>query len=83
MSFPIFKIARKASLEESPFSKVIGEIPTLYNFVENSITCVGVFQKVVLLEISRSLVCKSSLLKAKPQPNSLNVQTEIYNVILS
>ena len=45
MSFPIFKIARKASLEESPFSKVIGEIPTLYNFVEKSITCVGVSKK--------------------------------------
>ena len=53
--FRFYKIARRASLAESLFSKVIGEISTLYKSIKNSITCTGVFQKVVLLEISRNL----------------------------
>ena len=60
-----FKSARRASLEESLFSKVIGEISTLYNSVRNSITCTGVFQKVVLLEISRNLQF-ATLVKQNP-----------------
>ena len=55
VSFRYFKIARTASLEESLFSKVIGEIYTLYNSVKNTITYTGVLQKEVLLEISKNL----------------------------
>ena len=71
--FPIFQIARRAFLEESFFSKVIGEISALYNFVRNSITsswCVpkssssGNFKK--------STVC--NITKAKPRPIFLNVR---------
>ena len=51
----LIKIGRRTSLEESLFSKVIGEISTLQNSVKISITCFGVFQKGVLLEISRNL----------------------------
>ena len=53
--FRFFKIARRASLEESLFSKVIGEVSTLYTSVKNPFVCTRVFQKVVLLEISRNL----------------------------
>ena len=61
--FQFFKIARRE--EESIFSKVIEEKSTVYNFVGNSITCTGVFQKVVLLEISRNLQF-ATLLKQNP-----------------
>ena len=55
VSFRFFKIARTVSLEESLFSKVIGEIYTLYNSVKNTITYTDVLQKEVLLEISKNL----------------------------
>ena len=53
--FQFFKIAGRASLEESLFSKVIGEISTSYNSVKNPFTCTGVFRKVVLLKIPKNL----------------------------
>ena len=67
--FRFFKIARRASLGESLFSKVIGEISTVYNSVGNSTTCTGVFQKVVLLEISGDLQF-ATLLKRNPNQSS-------------
>ena len=76
-SCEFFKVARRASLEGLRFSNVIGEISTLHNSVGNSI---GVFGKVVLLEIARSLQF-ATLLKTKHKPNFLNVQTG--NAVLS
>ena len=53
MSVPItFKIAATASLVESLFSKVTGEISAFCNSVENSIICIGIIEKVALLVIS-------------------------------
>ena len=66
------------SCESSDFSKLLGD--TVYNSVGNSTTCTGVFQKVVLLEISRNLQFATLL---KLQPIFLNVQTEICNTVLS
>ena len=65
--FRFFKIARRASLEESLFSKVIGRICIMYNSVGNSSTCTGVFQKVVLLEISRDLELATLLKRNRNQ----------------
>ena len=50
----IFKSAIRTSVVESLFSKVICKISAFYNYVENSITSAGMFQKVALLEISRN-----------------------------
>ena len=36
------------------FSNVTGEVPAFYSSVESSITCIGMFQKVYLLVISRN-----------------------------
>ena len=53
VSFPrIFKTAARPSLVESLFNKVIEEISAFYKSVENSITCIGVLRKLVLLGIS-------------------------------
>ena len=49
-----FRVTKKASVEESIFGKVMGEISALYNSVENSVTSFGVFREVAL-EISRNL----------------------------
>ena len=51
----IFKIAGKASVVESLFSKVTGEISTFYNSFENSVACIlACSKKYTLLEISRN-----------------------------
>lgn len=78
----LFKIARRASLEKLLFSKVIWENSTLHNSFENCTTCIRLFRKVALLEISRNLQFPM-LLKLKTQPNFLNVQTDVCNPILS
>ena len=49
-----FEITKKASVVESLLSKVAGEISAFYNSVENSNSCIGIFRKVALLEISRN-----------------------------
>ena len=55
MSVPrIFEIVGIASLMESVFSKVTGEISTFHDSVENCITLSGMFRKIALLEISRN-----------------------------
>ena len=54
VSIPInFKIVA-ASVEEALFSKASEEIFAFYSSVENSKTFIGIFQKVAVLEISRS-----------------------------
>ena len=47
-------------------SKVVGEIATIYNLVENSVTCSGMFRKVAYLEIPRNSVkhsCRLTILR--------------------
>ena len=59
-----FKIAGRGSSVESHFGKVTKNVIPAYNSVENSVTCIGVFQKVALLETSRnSLLTRISGLK--------------------
>ena len=50
----IFEIVGRASLMESVFSKVTGEISTSHDSVVNCITFSGMFRNVALLEISRN-----------------------------
>lgn len=50
----IFKIAARASAVESLFPQVARKFFLFYNSVENSITSIGMFQKVALKEILTS-----------------------------
>ena len=52
----IFKTAARASAVESLFPQVARKIFLFYNSVENSITSIGMFQKVALKEILTSLL---------------------------
>ena len=47
----IFEIARRASVVESPFVKVIEEFSAFYNSVENSVWWIG-----MILKISRNFL---------------------------
>ena len=47
----ISKIAMRAPVVDSLFIKATGEISVIYNSFKNSITCIGKFRKVALLEI--------------------------------
>ena len=49
----IFNVAGRESVVESPFNKVRWEISAFCNSVESSITCIGIFQNIALLEILR------------------------------
>ena len=52
----------------------------LHKAIENCTTCIRLLRKIVILEISRNLQF-ATLLKLKPQPNFLNVQTDVCNPI--
>ena len=54
----------------------------MHNSIENTATCIGVFRKVVLLKISRNLQL-TTLLKVKTQPKVSNVESDVYNPVLS
>ena len=45
-----------ASVVESLFSSVICEVFAFYNSAENSVTCIGIFREVALLEILRKFL---------------------------
>ena len=45
-----------ASVVESLFSSVICEVLAFYNSAENSVTCIGIFREVALLEILRKFL---------------------------
>ena len=61
----IFKIAGRVSVVKAPFGKIRGEISGLYKAAENSIACIDMFRKVVLLEILRnSLLTRVAVLQS-------------------
>lgn len=52
----IFKIIRRSPVVESVFHKVPGKISAFNNSFEESITCIGMFRKVAVLEFPRSFL---------------------------
>ena len=46
----------RESVEESIFSELIAEISEFYLSAESSITCIGIFQKLVLLQSSKNFL---------------------------
>ena len=49
-----FKITERVSLVESLFIKATKETSVFYNSAENSVTCISMFRREALLEISRN-----------------------------
>ena len=69
----IFEITGKAPVVESLPSKVTGEISAFCNSVKKSNTCIGMFRKVALLEISSNLLLTGvARLQSYSQACSLN-----------
>ena len=61
-------------VEQSFFSKVIAEISSFFLSAESSITCIGIFQKVALLQTWKNSLLTGAVMLYTPGCNATKIE---------